>query len=68
MCVCIHISSFLSLPPPPIQPLEVIIEGEAGFPVSYSSFPLAISHMVVCQCCWSFNGPEPGGLESTRRT
>ena len=42
VCVCIHISSILSLPPPPIQPLEVIIEGKAGFPVLYSSFPLLI--------------------------
>ena len=41
---CIYISSpsWASLPPPPIPPLWASTEYQAGFPVLYSSFPLAI--------------------------
>ena len=38
----LSLSSLLSLPPPPIQPLEVITESEVGLLVLYSSFLLLI--------------------------
>ena len=54
----IHIPSLLSLPPaPPSHPFRSS-ECQVGLPVSYSSSPLAISHMVVCLCqCYFHNVP-----------